>query len=333
MVISKTPFRVSFFGGGTDYPVWYKDHPGAVLSTTINKYCFITVRPLPPFFDYKYRIRYTNREETKSISEIQHPSVKECLEFLNTDNYFDKGLEILHHSDLPAFTGLGSSSAFTVGLLHALYALKGQMVSKEQLTKDAIHVEQNLIKESVGSQDQTAAAYGGFNKISFGDTINVTPLTIPAERVLELQKHLMIFFTGFSRIASDVAAVQIKETPDRSKELYQMYQLVEYALQILLSSNNIAEFGKLLHETWLLKRSLTNKISNPGIDTMYEAALNKGAIGGKLLGAGGGGCILFFVPPELQDKVKESLKDLLFVPIEFERNGSQIIYFDPSEDF
>lgn len=333
MVISRTPFRVSFFGGGTDYPVWYKDHPGAVLSTTINKYCFITVRYLPPFFNYKFRIRYTQREETQSISEIQHPSAQKCLEFLNTNGCFDKGLEVLHHSDLPACTGLGTSSAFTVGVLNALYALKGQMVSKSRLVQDALYVEQELIKESVGSQDQTAVAYGGFNKISFGDTINVIPLTLSVERVRELQEHLMMFFTGFSRIASEIASTQIKKTPDRYAELSQMYQLVDDALQILLSGTDLTEFGKLLHETWMLKRSLTEKISNTSIDDIYTAACKAGAIGGKLLGAGGGGCMLFFVPPELQNRLLAALKDLLLVPFTFERQGSQIIYFDPQEDF
>jgi len=329
MVISKTPFRMSFFGGGTDYPVWYREHPGAVLSTTIDKCCFITIRHLPPFFDYKYRVRYTHREETQTIEQIQHPSVRRCLEFLNGDGYFDEGLEILHHSDLPASTGLGTSSAFTVGLLHALYALKGRIVSKRQLFQDAIYVEQELIEESVGSQDQVAAACGGFNKISFGDTIVVEPVTLHAGRLRQLQDCLLLFFTGFSRIASEVAKVQIQKTPEKKPELSKMYQLVEDAEKILASDCELIEFGKLLHETWLLKRSLTDKISNSHIDSIYETALQAGAVGGKLLGAGSGGCMLFYVPQDRQDSVKKALGDLLLIPFAFEKQGSEIIYYDP----
>ena len=324
MIISRTPFRISFFGGGTDYPAWYMENGGAVLSTTIDKYCYINCRYLPPFFAYNYLIRYVLREETKTIAKIKHPSVKECLKFLN----INRGIEMVHTADIPALSGIGSSSAFTVGFLNSLYALKGQIITKRQLALDAIHVEQDLIKENVGSQDQTAAAFGGFNKIDFGgkEKILVQPITINEEKLNLLQDHLMLFFTGYSRNASDIAAEQIKQTPSKDKELRVMREMVDEAINILNGSpDGIYDFGRLLNETWQLKRSLTHLISNNQIDDIYEQALKAGAIGGKLCGAGGGGFILFFVPPEKQKYVKDSLK-LLHVPFRFENLGSQIIF-------
>ncbi len=218
MIISRTPFRISFFGGGTDYPVWYREHGGAVLATSINKYCYITARYLPPFFDHKYRIRYSEREEVQDISEIKHPSARECLTFLN---FYRRGVEIQHNSDLPARIGLGSSSAFTVGLLNTLYALKGKMVTKRQLALEAIHVEQDRIKENVGSQDQTTTAFGGFNKITFGgpQTITVQPITLDQEKRNLFQEHLMLFFTGFVRTASEIAGEQIKKNAREEKRV------------------------------------------------------------------------------------------------------------------
>jgi len=333
MIISRTPFRISFFGGGTDYPIWYKKNGGAVLNTSINKYCYISCRYLPPFFPYNYRIRYALHEEVKSISEIQHPSVRECLRFIDLDN---RGVEIQHNADLPAMSGLGSSSSFTVGLLNVLYALKGKMTTKRQLALNAIHVEQDIIKENVGSQDQTAAAFGGLNKIEFGgeQEITILPITINQEKIDMLQNHLMLFFAGFPRNASDIAAEQIKKTPDKHKELKIMVELVESAIDILNNDKEpLDNFGKLLHEAWDIKRGLTSKITNPVIDEIYEAAINAGALGGKLLGAGGGGFMLFFVKPELQPKIKERLKKLLYVPFVFERLGSQIIYYAPEANF
>jgi len=330
MIISRTPFRVSFFGGGTDYPIWYKNHKGAVLVTSINKYCYITVRYLPPFFDYNYRIRYYYREETKKIKDIKHPAVRECLSFLD----FNKGVEIQHNADLPARMGVGSSSAFTVGLLNALYALKGEMTTKRQLAEESIHIEQNMIKENVGSQDQIATAFGGFNKITFENDQGFTlqPVTMDRDRFKLLQDHMMLFFTGFSRTASNVAGEQIKKTPEREKELKRICEMVDEAINILNSNNSdITDFGKLLHETWMIKRKLTHKITTNRIDKIYEAALKAGALGGKLLGAGGGGCILFFVEPEKQKKVKEKLKDLLYIPFLFDNLGSQIIYYTRSD--
>ena len=332
MIISRTPFRISFFGGGTDYPVWYDENGGCVLSTSINKYCYITCRYLPPFFGYKYRIVYSLREETQGISEIKHPSVRECLAFIN----LDKGVEIHHDGDMPARTGLGSSSSFTVGLLNALYALMGKMVTKKQLALDAIHVEQDMIRENVGSQDQIAAAFGGLNKVGFAKNrnIEVQPVTLNAEKLQLFQDHLMLLFTGFSRTASEIAEEQIKETPNKSKELRDIHAMVDEAIGILNDDKtSLDEFGKLLNESWKLKRSLTSRISTPFIDQIYETAIRAGATGGKLLGAGGGGFMIFFVKPQLQSKVREKLKDLLYVPFKFENLGSQIIYYEPHNDF
>lgn len=331
MIITRTPFRISFFGGGTDYPVWYKENDGAVLSTTINKYCYISCRYLPPFFDYNYRIRYSFREETQNVSEIKHPSVRESLKFLN----IDKGIEMVHTSDIPAQSGIGSSSAFTVGFLNALYALKGKIVTKRQLAREAIHIEQNLIKENVGSQDQVAAAFGGFNKIEFGGEkeFYVYPITLSAEKIDLFQRHLMLFFTGFSRNASDIAGEQIKQTSNKKKELKIMKEMVEEAINILnRDSNDMSDFGKLLHDAWDIKRTVTNLISTSTIDEIYQTAISAGAIGGKLLGAGGGGFMLLFVPPALQPSVRERLKKFLFVPFRFETLGTQTILYS-TQDF
>ena len=331
MIITRTPFRISFFGGGTDYPEWYRENGGAVLSTTINKYCYINCRYLPPFFDMKYLIRYSAREETKTIDEIKHPSVKACLNYLN----LEKGIELVHTSDIPARSGIGSSSSFTVGLLSSLYALKGQMKTKRQLARDAIHVEQNLIKENVGSQDQVAVSFGGLNKIEFGGETDfyVSPVTIDNGKIDTFQNHLMLFFTGFSRNASEIALEQLKKLPDKKYELTTMRQMVDQAITILNgNSNYINDFGKLLHEAWLLKRSLTHLITTDTIDDIYEAARRSGALGGKLLGAGGGGFMLLFVPPANQQRVRYALKKILYVPFRFENLGSQVVLYS-TQDF
>ena len=326
MIISRTPFRISFFGGGTDYNGWFSENRGAVLATTIDKYCYITCRYLPPFFEYKSRIIYSEMEHVHGIDDIDHPSVREVLRFLK----ITEGIEIHHDGDLPARTGLGSSSSFTVGLLNSLYALKGTMVTKERLAKEAIHVEQEMIKENVGCQDQTLAAYGGFNYIEFGGPthLRVQPLTIPMAKLNLLQHHLMVFFTGFSRTASQIAQHQIKNIPNKKAELGRMHEMVQEAIDAL-NSNDLLKFGKLLDESWKLKRSLSDKISTEHVDQMYEAAIRAGALGGKLLGAGGGGFILFFVEPHQKPKVRAALKDLLEVPIKFENLGSQIIFYQP----
>lgn len=331
MIITRTPLRISFFGGGTDYPMWYKENGGAVLSTTINKYCYINCRYLPPFFNHKYRIRYVEREETLNVSEIKHPSVRECLKFSN----IEQGIEMVHTSDIPARSGVGSSSAFTVGFLHALNALKGKMITKRQLARDAINVEHNLIKENVGAQDQVAVAFGGLNKIEFGgkDEFYVYPITVPREKIELLQSHLMLFFTGFSRNASDIAGEQIKRIPALKSQLQGMRGMVDKAIDILNSdSSDILDFGRLLHESWQIKRSLTHMISSSEIDVIYATACSAGALGGKLLGAGGGGFILMFAEPQVQPKIKEKLKKILHVPFIFEKLGSQVIMYS-TQDF
>jgi len=328
MIISRTPFRISFFGGGTDFPVWYKENCGAVLSTTIDKYCYISCRRLPPFFEHKHRVVYSRIEHVSEIDEIIHPAVRETFRFMD----IKEGLEIHHDGDLPARTGLGSSSAFTVGLLHALYALKGKMVTKRRLALEAIHIEQEMIKENVGSQDQVAAAFGGFNKISFsGDhNIEVNPIIIGQTRLQQFQDHLMLFFTGFSRTASKIEADKIRQLSKKNSELKAMCELVDEAINILSGAGELLEFGKLLHETWKLKKSLSDKVSNTFIDHIYEIAEKNGVIGGKILGAGGGGFILLFVKPEYRDRLKEALNFLLHVPFRFDTLGSQIIYYSES---
>ena len=331
MIISRTPFRISFFGGGTDYPVWYRESEGAVVATTIDKYCYITCRYLPPFFEHKHRVVYSKIEAVKDISEIQHPSIRATLQFMNIGD----GVEIHHDGDLPARTGLGSSSSFTVGLLHCLYAIKGIMPTKTQLAQDAINIEQNILKENVGSQDQILASFGGFNKITFraDNSFHVNPVIISNDTLQQLQNHLMFFFTGFSRYASDIAKNQIENTNNRKHELWIMRQMVDEAIAILNNGKrDIVEFGKLLHESWKLKKSLSDRITTPQIDMIYESAQEAGAIGGKLIGAGGGGFILIFAKPEDQPKIKEKLKGLLLVPFSFENYGSQIIVYQPEKE-
>jgi D-glycero-alpha-D-manno-heptose-7-phosphate kinase len=332
MIVSRTPFRVSFFGGGTDYPDWYREHGGAVISAAINKYSFITCRYLPPFFDYKNRIRYFQREETNSIAEIKHPAVRECLSFMQ----IEKGVDLVHHADLPARTGLGSSSTFTVGLLHALYALKHEMPTKRELALNAIHVEQRLIGEAVGSQDQTAAAFGGVNRIEFGGTaeVTVTPLILSPTRLESLERHMMLFFTGFARTASDVAPEQIQNIPAKANELRSMMKIVDTAMDLITNkSDHIDDFGRLLDEQWRIKQKMSTKISNAEINAMYDRGIGAGAFGGKLLGAGGGGFLLFLVSPGHQEAVKDALKDLLYVPCRFDHLGSQIIYHSHEDEY
>lgn len=326
MIISRTPFRISFFGGGTDYPIWYEKNYGMTISATINKYAYITVRELPPFFEFKHRIQYFRKEEVNSLDEIKHPVVREAAKLLE----LRKGMEIVHNADLPARSGLGSSSTFTVGLLHALFAMKNRMVTKRELALKAINLEQKIIGEAVGSQDQTIAAFGGLNLIEFNKpkTFQVQEIIISKERLESLQENLILCFTGFARTAEKIAKSQIKSTPDKEKELYTMLEIVDEAKNIL-NDNKISldEFGKLLNEQWYLKKSLTKYISNPIIDNIYNTAINAGAIGGKLLGAGGGGFMLFYAKKRYHKKIKESLKNKLIVPFRFEKTGSQIIYF------
>ncbi len=330
MVITRTPFRISFFGGGTDYPAWYREHGGAVLSSTINKYCYISTRFLPPYFDYRFRIRYSVREETSTITEIKHPSVRECMRYVGVE----KGIEMVHTSDIPAQSGIGSSSAFTVGFLSSLYGLSGRMVTKRQLARQAIEVEQVMIKENVGSQDQVAASFGGLNKIEFGgeNDFYVNPITIGREKLEALQDCLALFFTGFSRNAHDIAGEQIRNIRAKQAELRTMGEMVEQALAILNGRpEDLPEFGRLLHEGWKLKRGLTHLISNHKIDEIYQAGRGAGALGGKLLGAGGGGFILFFIPPGGLPRLQAALGGLLHVPFRFESLGTQMIHYSPGD--
>jgi D-glycero-alpha-D-manno-heptose-7-phosphate kinase len=331
MIISRTPFRISFFGGGTDYPAWYQKHGGAILATAIDKYCYITCRYLPPFFEHKFRIIWSRIENCSDINDINHPAARHILNFLKPD----RGVEIHHVGDLPARSGVGSSSSFTVGLLHALYALKGYMPTKQQLAEESIFIEQNIIKETVGSQDQVLAAHGGFNHIVFlkNGEISIRPVILTAERLNELNSHLMLFYTGIKRTSADVASTYVNDIEACKRQLRIMKDLVEESISILNSSNDITAFGELMHESWLAKRSLSSNVSNPHVDQIYEKAIVAGALGGKLTGAGGGGFILLFVPPDKHEDVKKLLNNLIYVPFKFDFSGSQIIYHNFEEDY
>ena len=329
MIITKTPFRISFFGGGTDHPLWFKKHGGKVLATTFDKYCYISLRPLPPFFDHKYRIVYSNSERVNNINEIEHPSVKEVLKYFHSN----EGVEIHHDGDLPARSGLGSSSSFTVGLINAMNALKGKNCSPYELAGKAIHIEQDLIKECVGSQDQISAAYGGFNEIEFfkDGTFLVEPKLINQERKKDLNDHLMLFFTGVSRLSSEVAESLISNIENCSSQMHELHDMVDEGSKILSNVNiPLEEFGKMLDRTWRNKRSLSNMITNTKIDDIYNAAIKAGALGGKILGAGGGGFVLFFVKPEHQEKVKKALSNFTYVPFKFENTGSKVVVYQPN---
>ncbi|NCA82487.1 MAG: kinase [Opitutae bacterium] len=328
MIISRTPYRVSFFGGGTDYPAWYREHGGAVLAAGIARYCYITCRWLPPFFAHKSRIVYSIIEDVMKAEEIQHPAVRESLLHLG----IREGIEIHHDGDLPKMTGLGTSSSFTVGLLHALHALRGEFRSKMQLATEAIHVERDRCGDRVGSQDQVSAAFGGLNHIRFApdDALSVEPVPLPAARMAQLQDSLLLFFTGFSRYSSEVVAEQLQNVPQKGKELSEMAAMVGQGLHLLTGGGDLADFGRLLHEGWRLKRSLSSRVSTPEIDAMYETARKAGAIGGKITGAGGGGFLLLYVEPERQPAVRKALSRLLHVPFDLDHSGSQIIFSNPT---
>jgi D-glycero-alpha-D-manno-heptose-7-phosphate kinase len=331
MIITRTPFRISFFGGGTDYPAWYRQHGGAVLASAINKYCYLTCRYLPPFFDHRIRVVYSKIESCQSVDEIQHPAVRETLRFLR----LDRGIEIHHDGDLPARSGIGSSSAFTVGLLHALYALKGYMPSRRQLATESIHLEQEILRETVGSQDQVLAAYGGFNHVTFlqNGEFSVRPIVIEPSRLKELNSNLILLYTGIQRTASAVAQSYANNLEARKRQLRLLKDLVEEGVAILSSARDLSEFGELLHESWQAKRSLSTEVSNPEVEEIYEQARSAGAIGGKLTGAGGGGFLLLYVPIEHQNRVISKLKQLIHVPFNFEFHGSQVIFLETEEDF
>ncbi len=330
MIISRTPYRISFFGGGTDYPDWYMNNGGKVLSTTFDKYCYISVRHLPQFFKHKHRIVYSQIESVNNYDEIEHPSAREVLKYFN----LSKGLEIHHDGDLPARSGLGSSSSFTAGLVNCILALSGKRVSDEDLAKFVVNMEQNIIHEPVGSQDQIAAVYGGFNEINFfedGEFLVKRQIYKPG-RLEELNNHLMLFFTGLSRFSTDISASKIKNITENKSDTFlsEMSDMVDIAIDIMGDPKKpIIDFGRLLDEAWHCKKSLSQKISNQLIDDVYSKAKKNGAIGGKVLGAGGGGFILFFVEPENHQKVQSALKDFMSVPFKFENTGSRIVLYQP----
>ena len=330
MIISRTPFRISFFGGGTDYPDYFRANGGEVLSTSINKYCYISTRKLPPFFKHKFRVAYSRIEMTSSVEEIEHPSVRNVLKWLNVE----AGTEIQHIGDLPARSGIGSSSSFTVGLLNALYAQQGWYIGKEQLATQAIHVEQDLIGEPVGSQDQIAAAYGGLNHIEFliDGSFKVSPIIVKADLRSRLESSLMMYFTGVTRMSSDYSSAKIRNISRRETELAQMRRLVADALHILRKDDgDLDDFGRLLHENWQLKKTLSDKVTSPHLEEIYDTAIAAGALGGKLMGAGGGGFFVFYVPPERQGSVKQALSKLVHVPFQFDNDGSSIIVYQPED--
>lgn len=327
MILSRTPFRLSFFGGGTDYPAWYRREGGAVLSTTIDKYCYLSVRHLPPFFTTRHRVVWSHVETVGTIAEILHPAVREGLRMLGYDDA--AGIEIHHQADLPARAGMGSSSSFAVGMIKALTALRGRMIGKHELALAAMHLEQDVLAENVGSQDQVAAAYGGFNLIEFRKSgeIRVDPVTARPERLAELQRNLMLFYTGTSRFASAIAGDMLANLDARRAALLRMRTMVDEALGILTGDGDIGDFGRLLHESWVLKRSLSPMISNETVDELYAKGVKHGALGGKLLGAGSSGFLCFFVPPHKQPNVLRALSGHLHVPFAFEDEGSRIIHY------
>lgn len=325
MIITKTPFRMSFFGGGTDMPSFFRENGGSVLSTTFDKYCYVNVRHLPRFFDYSTELSYSKTERVTKIEDIQHPAIKNAMKFLDMHE-----IRLTYEADLPARSGLGTSSSFAVGMLNAFYALKGKYADKRKLADDAIYLERVLCKESGGIQDQIAASFGGFNKISFNaDGYTVSPVIISPERKLRLNDNLMLFFTGFSRFSSDIQVEAEKSLKSKEAQLLEMLQLVDEAEQVLTSKTDLTEFGKLLDYTWKLKRGITSKVSTDSIDAIYDKAIKAGATGGKLLGAGGGGFLLFYVEADKQKNVHEALEDLLYVPFEFETAGTQVIHYTP----
>ncbi len=330
MIISKTPFRVSLFGGGTDYPDWYRRHGGSVIGTTIDKYCYLSVRYLPPFFEHKHRVVWSEIELISDFEDIQHPAVRAILREMN----FDKGLEITYNADLPARSGLGSSSSFSVGLLHALSALRGRMISKKELANEAIRVEQDVMKEAVGSQDQIWAAFGGLNRVDFhtDGSYEVSPLILGPDNRKALHASFMLFFTGFARYATEIAQKQIANFGNKQMQLRIMGQLCDEAAHLLERRGDpVQEFGDLMHESWMLKRELADGVSTEAIDEIYEAGRAAGAIGGKLLGAGGGGFMLFIAKPENQLALRQKLKNLIHVNFDLDAGGSKIVVFEPDD--
>lgn len=326
MIITKTPFRMSFFGGGTDIPKFFNEHGGAVLSTTFDKYCYVNVRHLPRFFDFKTHLTYSKMEYVNSIDEIQHPAIRNAMKMLDMEE-----IRLTYEADLPARSGLGTSSSFAVGMLNGFYALKGKYADKKKLADEAIRLERELCMEAGGWQDQIAASYGGFNRINFYDNdYEVLPLIISPERKKELNCNLLMFFTGFTRFSSDVQKANSFGKEDKIDQLKEMYSLVDEAERTLTEKKiNIDEFGRLLDHTWKLKRQTGSAVSTDSIDYLYKKGIEAGALGGKLLGAGGGGFLVFYVQPEYQEAVKRAMSDLLYIPFEFETGGTRVIHYTP----
>ncbi len=321
MIITRTPFRMSFFGGGTDFPDFYRQHGGCVLSATFDKYCYVTLRKLPGFFDYKNEFVYSRIERVNHLADTAHPVIREALLWQELD-----GVRINYEADLPARSGLGTSSSFAVGLLHAIHALQGEAADARRLAKEAIHLERDLCREAGGVQDQIAAAFGGLNRIEFtGDEFTVTPLEIKEERRAQLSENLMLFFTGISRYSADLQGAHQAALCGKTADLLRMKEMA-YVAEGVLKTGNLHDFGRMLDEAWKLKRGITDRISNAGIDALYEKAMAAGALGGKLLGAGGGGFLLFYVPTDRQPAVRAALADLLEVPFAFENTGSTVIF-------
>ena len=325
MIITQTPFRMSFFGGGTDFPDFYREHGGAVISTTFDKYCYVNVRHLPRFFDYSTELSYSKTERVTSVDQIQHPAIREAMKMLDMHE-----IRLTYEADLPARSGLGTSSSFAVGMLNAFYALKGKYADKRKLADEAIYLERVLCNESGGVQDQIAASFGGMNRINFNaDGYEVMPVIISPERKEALNNKLMLFFTGFSRFSSDIQVKTQQALSDKTAQLLEMLKLVDEAEAVLTSKTDLNEFGRLLDYTWKLKRGITTEISTDSIDGLYGKAMEAGALGGKLLGAGGGGFLLFYVEEDKQERVKKALSNLLYVPFKFENGGTRVIHYTP----
>lgn len=326
MIITKTPFRMSFFGGGTDIENYFTEHGGAVISTTFDKYCYINVRHLPRFFEYSTELSYSKTERVTNIEEIQHPAIRNAMKMLDIHE-----IRLTYEADLPARSGLGTSSSFAVGMLNAFYALKEKSADKKKLADEAIYLERVLCNESGGWQDQIAASFGGFNRINFtADGYEVLPIIISKERKKRLNDNLLMFFTGFTRFSSEIQSVNNISSSEKTAQLKEMMNLVDRAEEVLTNSNiNLDEFGRLLGYTWKLKKQTGSKVSTSYIDDFYERGINAGALGGKLLGAGGGGFLIFYVQPEYKESVMEAMKDLMHIPFKFENGGTRVIYYSP----
>ena len=328
MIITKTPFRMSFFGGGTDMESFFKENGGSVLSTTFDKYCYVNVRHLPRFFDYSTELSYSKTERVTNIDDIEHPAIRNAMKMLDMHE-----IRLTYEADLPARSGLGTSSSFAVGMLNAFYALKGKYASKKQLADEAIYLERVLCNEAGGWQDQIAASFGGFNRIDFNaDGYTVHPVIVSPQRKQQLNNNLMMFFTGFTRFSSEIQKANKLDDESKTKQLKQMLTLVDEAESILTDhSKDLDDFGRLLDVTWKLKRQTGKSVSTSNIDNLFDKGISAGALGGKLLGAGGGGFLVFYVTPEKQAAVKEAMEDLLYIPFKFEDSGTQVIYYGPED--